>query len=181
MGAYYQAVIDKEKRYSTWESTNDGAKLMEHSYMFNDYVNGVLNMTDGKSFKLDWLCDYHEAEDAEDYTWSTTKECKKFHGKEYLGFAPGYILNHTKECYIDNIQLISLYYTHNPSSYNGFYIHPLPILCNSDREAQGGGDFNKEDIRRGTWRNDDLQILWDNSDISSDYKNITSDCMFYED
>ena len=113
MGAYYQAVINKRKRYSTWTTTKDGSKLMEHSYMFNGYVNSVLNMMGDKPFTLDWLCDYHEPVDEWDYDWDSIEEVKSFPIKTSNGISPHYILNNTKHIYINIMELLCLYYKDN--------------------------------------------------------------------
>ena len=179
MGAYYQAVINKRKRYSTWTTTKDGSKLMEHSYMFNGYVNSVLNMMGDKPFTLDWLCDYHEPVDEWDYDWDSIEEVKSFPIKTSNGISPHYILNNTKHIYINIMELLCLYYKDNEEDV--MYIHPLPILCNSESKSMGGGDYHKEDSTRGTWRNDNLQIVWYKEDIPSLYENVTKDCLYKED
>jgi hypothetical protein len=60
-----------------------------------------------------------------------------------------------------------------------FLIHPLPILCNSDTEPEGGGDFRKEDSRRATWKGDEIEIVFNNTE-SSNYKDVTDDSVFCE-
>jgi len=73
MGAYYEPVIKIKKdnkeeyyllgskygeRYWDW----NGLKLMEHGFIFNDYVNTVLSILNDidNPKELGWLCDYYD-------------------------------------------------------------------------------------------------------------------------
>ncbi|MBC8295998.1 MAG: hypothetical protein H8E55_09415 [Pelagibacterales bacterium] len=196
MGAYYNAVVTKNdterKMFDTW-SVNNGAKLMEHSYLFNDYVNKVLHsvISDDESvspiFRLDWLCDYHEKNNSSDITWDDVERDNSSLINETDGAFLYYIINLDKKCYIDIIELIALYF--NKVGNDEDYLHPIPILCNSETHGMGGGDLHREESQRGLWRNDNLVISYihpnnettDNNILKNTYfENITKDVVFLE-
>ncbi len=170
MGAYYECTLN-HKRYDN----TGGLKLMEHSFIENNYVGIMMFALTKNPKEVVWLCDYHEKDDNTSHTWDNTKEITKYPTnrvweKDY------YILNHTKKCVIDVRHLEDLYIEDGRSSW---HIHPIPILCNSDESSQGGGDYHAEDSRRATWCGDTLevQLVRDGFD---DYKKITKDCLFFE-
>ena len=75
MGAYYKAVLYIDGKligFSPWSADN-GAKLLEHSYIGNNYAHSVLEMLYKKKAKLGWVCDYNtwgfwdQAEDKKDW------------------------------------------------------------------------------------------------------------------
>jgi hypothetical protein len=172
MGAYFECTIEKDgeiTRYNTW-SINKGSKLMEHSYIGNEYVERCLSLLENKPGRLTWLCDYHEEPNM---TWDHITE-KDIDIKETWEMQPFYrILNHTKELQIDMKKLVLAYKDRS------LLIHPLPILCNSDTEPQGGGDFRKDESRRAIWKGDEIEIVFDDTS-SMDYRDVSMDCLFCE-
>jgi len=168
MGAYFQATVNK-KRYSTW-ATDNGAKLLEHGYVGNDYVEKVLwHLLDNPSH-LVWLCDYHEGE----LTWDNVPEAE-MDERSWALFPTYYILNQTKGEVIDLKKLIGL------SKERRWIIHPLVVLCNSDKEAQGGGDYRKDDPRRASWADDLIEITYDEEKATQfNHKDVTEENLFYE-
>jgi len=70
MGQYYHPTI-MGKRYGIhgWLYSHDyhnGLKLMEHSYLGNDFVNAVLREIDHQPMRIAWLGDYADAPYPED-------------------------------------------------------------------------------------------------------------------
>ncbi len=173
MGAYFNCTLN-HKRYDTY-SMDNGAKLMEHSYLGNEYVNVMMGAILNNPKEVVWLCDYHEADDMTSHTWDNTKGIDKYPKKPRVDL-DYFILNHTKKLVISVSHLQDLY---NDDDKSSWHIHPIPILCNSDDGSLGGGDYHAEDSRRATWCGDTLevQLVRDGFD---DYKKITKDCLFYE-
>ena len=150
------------------------AKLTEHSWWLNDFVNAVcLDLYNSKETRrIAWIGDYAS-------TYLDCNDLKQFNGlnKQKInrmtkrcwdckGIAvPAtdftldglFLVNHTKKRYID----CSEYYKHNVTS-DEWCIHPLPILtCIGN--GLGGGDFNSptddstEDYI-GAWTWDEISI-----------------------
>ena len=170
MGAYYEATINKD-RYSTW-SIKQGAKLMEHGYVGNDYVENVLSLLEKNPQPLQWLCDYTE----DGLTWENTVEHEFTEDLWSYRLQPTYfILNHTKNLYIDIREFICGH------SLRSFMIHPLVILCNSEKSAMGGGDYRKDESSRGSWKGDIIEITYCEEKVDAlNFENVTKDCRFYE-
>ena len=87
------------------------------------------------------------------------------------------MINHTFECYINIRKLDSLYKEDGRSSWS---IHPIPILCNSDTVAQGGGDYRVEDSRRASWCGHRLSVVRTLGMYADKFSDVTEDCLFYE-
>ncbi len=159
MGAYYHAVIGKNKkrlkRLSSWQA-NNGAKLLEHSYLDNNYVNTVMNKLLNKPQKLGWLCDYHKGE----IDWNNVPENKKWQPKVLKGDC--YVINHDKKEYIDikKYRELALKDKAFHKIFDGFVyiIHPVPLLTNSDKTAMGGGDYGEDYFLRGHWYLDTIEV-----------------------
>jgi len=178
MGAYFQATIEREhdkKRYCT-HTCGNGLKLLEHGYIGNNYVDSIMNLLHIEKGKLTWLCDYHEEPGMQ---WSDIEEVDKVSeyctpiDKKYI------IVNHTKKIIINIEKLIKL---HNKDGRTTLLIHPLPILCNSDNEAMGGGDYRKDDSTRSTWKGDLIEIIIPelNEKVPENYEDVTKDCIYTE-
>lgn len=157
MGAYYEATIG-ETRYDT-HALDNGLKLMEHSYVENNYCMAIEYMLLDNPQSLVWLCDYHEADDKVSLTWDNTNEEAPKAAPDDFGKENYYIINHDYDVYYDRNKLLELYKETNGE--DSWAINPLPLLCNSDSDAQGGGDFHSSDIRRGIWAGDSIEIKMD--------------------
>jgi hypothetical protein len=164
MGQYYYAIILKantndenikeNENILLWMSPHNygnGAKLMEHSYIGNDFVETMeyLISPEGMYHKspIVWAGDY-----AYDNLYSLTTDetryifgCPKtFNASEYQ-----YIVNHTLKMYVDKKK-------------ENNNIHPLPLLV-SEGNGNGSGDYGGD--------NDELCGLWSRHVISVE-KNI---------
>ncbi len=166
MGAYYSATLEN-KRYNAWQTKN-GAKLMEHGFVGNNYVENVMFLLLENPKSLQWLCDYTE----EGKTWDNTKETTLPEDSYPLG-GLYLILNHTKKFKIDMKKFICI------NKLRDFQVHPLPILCNSETNQMGGGDFYSEESLRGAWKGDIIEVTY-NEDKCAEYLDVTQDCVFYE-
>ena len=155
----------------------NGLKLMEHSYLDNDYCKHIISLLHNNPSKLIWLCDYHEPDDITKHTWETTQENDSYKALDDFEDNDYWIINHTKKLYIDIKKLYEIYFTNSADSW---YIHPIPLLCNSDTQALGGGDYGPEDSRRATWCEDIISTEFPQKDNLIDFQDITEDCLFYE-
>ena len=176
MGAYYMGTIitdNEAKRYCT-HSTGNGLKLMEHSYLENNYCKHIVSLLKDNPQKLIWLCDYHEPDDITKCTWNNTEEVEKYDVLDLFKDNKYYIYNHTKKLYIDVKRLLKLYEDSENSSWS---IHPLPILCNSDTGSQGGGDMHREESRRASWCED---IISSSEQLVDGFEDVTEDVLFFE-
>ena len=173
------ATIEKNNEEPTRYSTHDvgnGLKLMEHSYIENNYVERIMSMLK-KPANLSWVCDYS---DDHPWSWDKTTEATKsefLKDSDELNTTKYFILNHDKQLFIDIDALFKIEKQHKVDSWP---IHPIPILCNSSDQSLGGGDYHPEDSRRNTWDMDSIQIVFNTIDIPDNYGNATEDCAFYE-
>jgi len=180
MGQYYKPCLlseDENKKVDAWLSSYDydnGSKLMEHSYLKNEFVNTVEKLLEkgGAWFKrrIVWAGDYADYEPDTKYIDEDGRECKKnlydFCDDEnqiYLFKSKSirkkrFFINHSKQLYVDSTKV--------PVSYTGTdkkgkiwesRIHPLPLLT-CEGNGQGGGDYRGESSIVGTWARDIISI-----------------------
>lgn len=170
MGQYYIAIIlgdagEPREFIRIWMesySFGSGAKLMEHSYLNNQFVSATeyLLSPEGPHWKsrLVWAGDYADEEampvvevDGEPkgpqnlYHQATEGPDAKKQGT----LAPTdmsayrYIVNHTKRVYVDKDAV-------KPDEY-GYRIHPLPLLT-AEGNGRGGGDYGgHNEAAVGSW------------------------------
>ena len=144
MGQYYKPVnlLTREWVYS--HGYGNGLKLMEHSYIGNDFVRAVegLLAPGGRWHKANivWAGDYADKErDSRGIPKSSTlygsvsryKKIKPRIRKAELR----YLVNHTHQTYVDLKTIVK---------HEGTWrIHPLPLLT-CDGNGRGGGDYHGE-------------------------------------
>ena len=170
MGQYYKPVNTESKE---WVFSHDiksrckrydgkivmignGLKLMEHSWMLNDFMRAVesLLIPGGAWYKkpIVWAGDYADHEEnsdqnlygmCEDNTKLKPKPLSKVESKSYQ-----YIVNHTKKEFVDKNKV--------PSK-DGWTIHPLSLLT-CEGNGRGGGDFHGEGKVIGRWSRDVISL-----------------------
>lgn len=162
MGQYYIPVnIDNLEYLESWDFGN-GAKLMEHSYIGNDFVNAVeLLLVEGGRWdgnRLVWAGDYADPfESAEgNYYFMAHRESNGHNQLKADGLIHAcpdnyrYICNLDTKEYVDK-QSIS-------ANTDGWQIHPLPLLT-ADGNGRGGGDYHGTDMRYiGSWSGNKISI-----------------------
>lgn len=169
MGQYYRPTnIDKKKALSSHDYDN-GAKLMEHSYIGNPFVRAVegLLIEGGEWFKdrIVWSGDYADDEPESEWKNKTDEYPEKnlyaiYHGEENtikpeakeLPTAYRYLVNFTDKEYVDLSKIKDI------KGEKGWKIHPLPLLT-CEGNGRGGGDFHGEDYRIGTWARKNIGIV----------------------
>jgi len=157
MGQYYQVVFLAEKNLEKNEIIRihmcpwDGLKLLEHSHINNTFVNAVEFQLSPKGMfyktRVVWAGDYADVE--EHVNLNLYKMCYQCPDKEYvptkkLSYEYKYILNHTKNLYVDK------------SKYK--YYHPLPLLT-VEGNGNSNSDYHGEDEDFiGMWSRDVISV-----------------------
>lgn len=179
MGQYYKTLtIDRfnvSHVNSSWKYDN-GAKLMEHSYIGNKYVNDVLDRIYLNPCQVAWVGDYSndgsyvsndKAKGFNKYyemCWGenavTEEEVKEETIKFDIENCNYYLVNHSKRIYIDMEKYVQISKWHEEGNYyNGEHysydmcINPLPLLT-ACGNGQGGGDY-----RGSAWTPDDVYAV----------------------
>lgn len=162
MGQYFKPVFLKDKKddnspevvqgyLKSWTYDN-GAKLMEHSYIGNDFVGAVESLlVEGAKFsqsRIAWAGDYGSKEKG--IGKNLYDLCDS--SKEYKPSSPKktfrYVINHSKKEFVDKQKV--------PTGKYGT-IHPLPLLTRESEEG-GGGDYHGEEKIVGSWARDKISV-----------------------
>ena len=173
MGQYYKIFMCKEdgsepRAYTSYDY-NNGAKLMEHAYYGNEFVEVALSQiadNNGEPLRIWWVGDYATVEDIPEEkkkynpifnAW--TSQCdSKFNPTPFDYEKQRYLVNVSTHEYID---LMSVYEQNKVSGWTGS-IHPLPLLT-AVGNGRGGGDYHGESATNkksvGIWAGDLLQIV----------------------
>jgi len=170
MGAYYQGTIVTEDYVGRIDSFkyDVGKKLMEHGYLRNDYVNTIINcLPKDTPILLMWLCDYCENEN---YNWDTIpKDSLSLDIDDTVNPSLYFKCPELKE----SISIQTLV-----ENEKDWMIHPLVLLCNSETESVGGGDYHQDCNFRNNWFG--LKIIVTKEKPDESYKDITLDVIRYE-
>ena len=176
MGQYYLAVNASNKEWV--DSGDNGAKLMEHSYIGNSFVESVefLLIDDGEGNrgrwsgnKIVWAGDYADDEPNEGFNlYSLAEEKDKLNMLiEAIPENYYYLINWDKKEFVDKTKCKPI----NASwSVNELKIHPLPLLT-AEGNGRGGGDYheNAEPSYVGTWSRDRISLM---KEIPEDFTEI---------
>lgn len=178
MGQYYIAVIlsNNGKTIRRWmhpHKYNNGAKLMEHSYIGNNFVEAFEHLIspEGMYYKscIVWQGDYADLNTTDDESDNLAVDnndneilpCPESQNKSSYR----YIVNHSKKLYVDKERCLE----------NKNNIHPLPLLV-SEGNGRGGGDYRGHNIELcGTWSRNLISV--ENS-INNGYTEL--ECNFQE-
>lgn len=145
---------------------DNGAKLMEHSYVGNNFVEAVefLLIDTGEEKarwagnRIVWAGDYADQEpDKGENLYSLVGE----HGLEMLiESIPSdyhYLINWDKKQYVDKTKCKPI--NQNWNTYD-LTVHPLPLLT-ADGNGRGGGDYSGDDEYVGIWSRDRISLMKD--------------------
>ena len=169
MGQYYKIIIltndDTKKEeniedipkvpISMWIYPYDygnGGKLMEHSYIGNNFVQALENIISPEGMfymhRVVWAGDYADDEKCKSKNlYSITEDLSNLqsHPPSHDTSCYKYVVNHTKNMYVDKNKAIS-------------NIHPLPLLI-SEGNGKGGGDYTGNNVELcGTWARDIISV-----------------------
>lgn len=190
MGQYYRATVKnidngEMNSFSTYDYGN-GAKLMEHSYIGNDYVGAVLNYLVDNTCRLWWLGDYAEDDDFDglDYEHTLSSADRSLAWSDDVCIAPHegnwawspckyLVVNLDKKCYIRLPDM------------GDFVICPLPILT-AVGNGKGGGDYFGDSCAEfvGSWAGDTITVVLSYEGNLpkeyADFADLTSEIIFKE-
>jgi len=157
MGQYYLAVFLAEdgkfiRAFVNPHTYNSGAKLTEHSYLGNAFMDAVEFMLspDGMFYKsrLVWAGDYADPEESGDNLNTMARRAEDKMVILQKRTECRFILNHTKKLFINKDTIGD--------------IHPLALLT-AEGNGSGGGDYHGEDEDKcGSWARDVISM--DSSD-----------------
>lgn len=170
MGQYYRPVNLDNLEFLSPYDYNNGLKLMEHSWIGNNFVGMVESLLSPKGnwykCRLVWAGDYMDYEVFIPANYEGNKEDINIY--EYVGrfgkkikpkhnsLSNKYIINHTKKEYVDKAECqVDHEWQSDP-----WKIHPLPLLtCHASANGRGGGDYHGKDMKNvGRWCGDLISI-----------------------
>ena len=151
MGQYYHPINLDKKEHLYTHDYDTGLKLMEHSWIGNDFVETVVNLLreGGRWYKnkIVWLGDYADDEELHKQLDNDIKKIKpkvQQRPKKYK-----YLTNHTKQLFVNLDEVVK--------GLDGWQIHPLPLLT-CEGNGRGGGDYRGESYLIGSWARDEISI-----------------------
>jgi hypothetical protein len=161
MGQYFRGIVLGKNKKTVIKGVcpyeyGNGAKLMEHSYVGNNYVKAFETLITNKPQHVVWCGDYADKDIGTEEKGTNAYE-RLTEKKEVKPFVPKetgkFVVNHTKKQYVDKTKV--------PLASKGWdaQIHPLPLLtCNSN--GRGGGDYGGKASAKlvGTWARDLISI-----------------------
>ncbi len=152
MGQYYNptSLNNLENLYS--HSYGNGLKLMEHSWIGNNFVGAVetLLAAGGRWYKHEivWAGDYEpdEVDAGANLFILGTKLEEHVRSSDFR-----FVVNHTAKRFVDKYRSIKLS--------SEWRIHPLPLLT-CEGNGGGGGDFRGDDPRGliGSWARHSISV-----------------------
>ena len=155
MGQYYRAILGDKYGLNckVFDRSVDGeytfAKLMEHSWWLNSFVNAFSEFLYNEPSRVAWVGDYATEPDDFDF-----QNCSAFYVPHYgevwgdsvsaIGVAftnftidGKFLLNHDTKQFVDLDA-----YKRASTDKHGWTIHPLPLLTAVGND-RGGGDFHE--------------------------------------
>lgn len=168
MGQYYNVVTrNKDGLIQAYNREVDGeytmAKLMEHSWWFNDFVSTITKMLYHNPMQIAWVGDYADSADnikdvfmSEQIYEAAWGDDNKTLGvkKDVLLLDGKFLVNHRDKTYVNCDQYKFL----SDLDDEGMIIHPLPLLtCVGN--GRGGGDYDGENMEYvGSWYLNEISI-----------------------
>jgi len=160
MGQYYRPII-MGKRYGvqgylySWDY-NNGQKLLEHSYMGNNFVNAVLRKIDHQPMRVAWMGDYADEpypEDSDQDREPYQRKLPKAQFKQIWRSAYSWIDNGAdRKPTARKIHPEPLEGFDSPDRFDGWY-----LINHSSREYVDLGKFQKENGWVESWTDRDGQ------------------------
>jgi len=158
MGQYYKPVILKDNKVSVKEfmyshAYDNGLKLMEHSYVGNNFVGTFESLLIKTPQRVCWAGDYaDECKNRKSNLYTRCKDSLEVTPTENILDENKYpfVINHSKKEFVDKRKSLKI-----PNW--GVQIHPLPLLT-CEGNGRGGGDFRGENKYIGTWARDLISV-----------------------
>ena len=178
MGQYYMPVIkrgNKLRRVYSHDFSN-GLKLMEHSYVGNNFVNVVANDLVDNPAQLYWLGDYAEEED-----FTSASLYKRIYGYAWEG------KRNNDRTTLENVNESfdwskDWYYINDTKKQfmlmpkEGDWIYTPISLLTAIGNGRGGGDYHRDNFLIGYWAGD--KVYLSESKPNEKYLDITEDVDF---
>ena len=160
MGQYYKPISIEKKQYVYSHEYDNGLKLMEHSWIGNNFVGIVEDLIaeggDWHGDRIVWAGDY--ADEEKDRKSNLYELCKTEITPEVSKNKYRYILNMDTMDYVDTKKIpLSDVYVDEKGKAWPFTIHPLPILT-CEGNGRGGGDLHKESELVGVWARNRVSV-----------------------
>jgi hypothetical protein len=193
MGQYYRPILldgtkTKPLFYAVSYDVGNGAKLMEHSWMKNDFVAAIENVLMNMPMSIVWAGDYADEEPItslssemvkrlveDEYELEKVKESgvNLYTMSQYTGtkltINSGiktnkykYLINYDKKQFVNKTKV--------PNN-DGWQIHPLPLLT-CEGNGRGGGDFRGDDSIVGAWARDVIGVSSLKSEIPKGFTEL---------
>jgi hypothetical protein len=170
MGQYYHPIVlnDKKTQPKAWVYSHDikfdfkradgsiyqmgnGLKLMEHSWMKNEFVKSFESLILRNPENIVWCGDYADnVKGCKTNLYDRCKDNTKVIPTERPNLRQTrFVINHDKKEFVDKTKV--------PTDKDGWRVHPLPLLtCNSN--GRGGGDFRGVSNLIGRWAYDKISV-----------------------
>lgn len=158
MGQYYCAIIlGADGKIVVWmsgSSYNNGVKLMEHSFLENNFVStfefGLSPESALHKSRVVWAGDYADGEqEGGTNLYTQCDEYQQIFPKEKDTTPYRFVLNHSKKQFVDKSTI--------PMDRGGRRLHPLPLLT-CEGNGRGGGDFRDGEPLVGSWARDVISV-----------------------
>jgi len=153
---YYPIVLDSQGKIVVWMCPywyGNGAKLTEHSYIKNNFVQtfefGLSPEGIYYKSRVVWAGDYADSEPDEQNLYRQCTEYNNIHPTEKDTSKYRFIVNHSKRLFVDKTKV--------RSGEEGMAYHPLPLLT-AEGNGRGGGDYRGESPLIGSWARDVISV-----------------------
>lgn len=162
MGQYYVAVNVDNMEHVNPHHYDNGAKLMEHSYIGNNFVEAVefLLIDDGEKKarwsgnRISWAGDYApKLQGEEENLYMSVKGDGLQMLIEAIPEDYKYLINLDKKEYIDKSKCPNM-----SSDWADFKVHPLPLLT-AEGNGMGGGDYRGDNNYAGSWARNRIALV----------------------
>jgi hypothetical protein len=160
MGQYYMPVILADnkktvKKFIYSHNYGNGLKLMEHSYIGNNFVSAFETLIQNNPQRVVWAGDYaDECKQRKTNLYSRCKDDLKVIPNELNDDTYSFIINHSKKMFVDKNKVTEM----SADWADGMKIHPLPLLT-CEGNGRGGGDFSGDEKGIvGTWARDVIEV-----------------------
>lgn len=160
MGQYYFPCIlkDNKKTVISWVYSHDfsnGLKLMEHSYIGNEFVLAFESLIFNQPKRVVWAGDYADECKGRKTTLHTRclDKLKVIPTIIPTNRQTRFIVNHTKGLFVDKKKVPK------QKSHWNWQFHPLPLLtCQKGCNGRGGGDFRGDNELISSWAMDLISV-----------------------
>ena len=184
MGQYYKPCVLADKSEDTqnekvlaWmysHNYGNGLKLMEHSWMRNDFVNTFEKLLSPRGQfakkRIVWAGDYADGEAGLTYQnqegrpqevnlYELCEDNNQIEPKKVNRSRYQFIFNHTTKQFVDKTKVpVTDYWTDKNGKKWPFTIHPLPLLT-CEGNGRGGGDFRGDEKGQvGVWARHSISV-----------------------